>query len=76
MRSVWYSEYYQRDRPPQPYFKRFEDFFETPKEQSADAVATGFEGFFKGAFSYHFHNFWYASLPFFLLSFLEIDKCG
>ncbi|GAA6023842.1 hypothetical protein JCM11491_006314 [Sporobolomyces phaffii] len=53
------TEYYQRDRPPQPYFKRFEDFFETPKENSADAVATGFQGFFKGAFSYHFHNFWW-----------------
>ncbi|GAA5967555.1 hypothetical protein JCM3765_007392 [Sporobolomyces pararoseus] len=53
------TEYYQRDRPPQPYFKRFEDFFDTPKEISADAVATGFEGFFKGAFSYHFHNFWW-----------------
>ncbi|GAA5943384.1 uncharacterized protein JCM15063_002932 [Sporobolomyces koalae] len=53
------TEFYQRDRPPQPYFKRFEDFFETPKENSADAVATGFDGFFKGAFSYHFHNFWW-----------------
>lgn len=52
------SEYYQRDRPPQPYFKRFEDFFDTPKEINAAPVATGFDGFFRGAFSYHFHNFW------------------
>ncbi|KWU45303.1 hypothetical protein RHOSPDRAFT_16779, partial [Rhodotorula sp. JG-1b] len=56
------TEYYQRDRPPQPYFKRFEDFFDTPKEINAAPVATGFDGFFKGAFSYHFHNFWW--IPF------------
>jgi hypothetical protein len=35
---------YQRDRPPQPYFKRFEDFFDTPKEINAAPVATGFDG--------------------------------
>ncbi|BGO96121.1 hypothetical protein NBRC10512_002953 [Rhodotorula toruloides] len=56
------TEYYQRDRPPQPYFKRFEDFFDTPKDIGAAPVATGFDGFFKGAFSYHFHNFWW--IPF------------
>ncbi|POY72219.1 hypothetical protein BMF94_4725 [Rhodotorula taiwanensis] len=56
------TEYYQRDRPPVPYFKRFEDFFDTPKEINAAPVATGFDGFFKGAFSYHFHNFWW--IPF------------
>ncbi|BGP52175.1 hypothetical protein JCM10450v2_008146 [Rhodotorula kratochvilovae] len=56
------TEYYQRDRPPQPYFKRFEDFFDTPKEINAAPVAQGFDGFFKGAFSYHFHNFWW--IPF------------
>ncbi|GAA5840007.1 hypothetical protein JCM9279_005239 [Rhodotorula babjevae] len=56
------TEYYQRDRPPQPYFKRFEDFFDTPKEINAAPVAAGFDGFFKGAFSYHFHNFWW--IPF------------
>ncbi|GAA5956824.1 hypothetical protein JCM21900_004354 [Sporobolomyces salmonicolor] len=56
------TEYYQRDRPPQPYFKRFEDFFDTPKDINAAPVATGFDGFFKGAFSYHFHNFWW--IPF------------
>ncbi|GAA5884381.1 hypothetical protein JCM6882_002251 [Rhodosporidiobolus microsporus] len=56
------TEYYQRDRPPQPYFKRFEDFFDTPKEINAAPVANGFDGFFKGSFSYHFHNFWW--IPF------------
>ncbi|GAA6017392.1 hypothetical protein JCM10207_005619 [Rhodosporidiobolus poonsookiae] len=56
------TEYYQRDRPPQPYFKRFEDFFDTPKEINSQPVALGFDGFFKGAFSYHFHNFWW--IPF------------
>ncbi|GAA5869166.1 hypothetical protein JCM8547_005158 [Rhodosporidiobolus lusitaniae] len=56
------TEYYQRDRPPQPYFKRFEDFFDTPKEINAAPLATGFDGFFKGSFSYHFHNFWW--IPF------------
>ncbi|BGP20760.1 hypothetical protein JCM10213_004818 [Rhodosporidiobolus nylandii] len=56
------TEYYQRDRPPQPYFKRFEDFFDTPKEINAAPVASGFDGFFKGSFSYHFHNFWW--IPF------------
>ncbi|GAA5974667.1 hypothetical protein JCM11641_007049 [Rhodosporidiobolus odoratus] len=56
------TEYYQRDRPPQPYFKRFEDFFDTPKEINAAPIASGFDGFFKGSFSYHFHNFWW--IPF------------
>ncbi|KAH8923055.1 hypothetical protein BT69DRAFT_186925 [Atractiella rhizophila] len=53
------TEYYQRDRPPFPYFKRFEDFFDTPNEEDAVPAVAGMEGFFKGAFSYHFHNFWW-----------------
>ncbi|KAL5518866.1 hypothetical protein ACEPAH_549 [Sanghuangporus vaninii] len=58
--SAWLNtEYYQRDRPPQPYFTAFEDFFETPAQDSAAPQALGFEGFFRGAFSYHFHNFWW-----------------
>lgn len=36
----------------------FEDFFETPAQNSAAPQALGFEGFFRGAYSYHFHNFW------------------
>ncbi|SGY17886.1 BQ5605_C015g07923 [Microbotryum silenes-dioicae] len=56
------TEYYQRDRPAFPYFQRFEDFFETPAETNAAPNALGFDGFFKGAFSYHFHNFWW--IPF------------
>jgi hypothetical protein len=30
----------------------------TPTLTSAAPQAMGFNGFFKGAFSYHFHNFW------------------
>ncbi|OCH94781.1 hypothetical protein OBBRIDRAFT_789030 [Obba rivulosa] len=58
--SAWLNtEYYQRDRPPQPYFTEFGDFFNTPKESSAAPHALGFSGFFRGAYSYHFHNFWW-----------------
>ncbi|ORY88517.1 hypothetical protein BCR35DRAFT_330052 [Leucosporidium creatinivorum] len=56
------TEYYQRDRPPFPYLKRFEEFFETPKDISAAPAAVGFNGFFQGAFSYHYHNGWW--MPF------------
>lgn len=37
---------------------RFADFFDTPRESSAAPEALGFDGFYKGAYSYHFHNFW------------------
>ncbi|KAG7095938.1 hypothetical protein E1B28_006622 [Marasmius oreades] len=58
--SAWLNtEYYQRDRPPQPYFTEFSDFFETPMVASAAPQMLGFHGFFKGAYSYHFHNFWW-----------------
>ncbi|KAJ6511345.1 glycosyltransferase family 32 protein [Mycena vitilis] len=53
------TEEYQRDRPPQPYFTAFGDFFDTPERDSAAPQALGFDGFFKGSFSYHFHNFWW-----------------
>ncbi|KAJ7507259.1 glycosyltransferase family 32 protein [Mycena galericulata] len=53
------TEYYQRDRPPQPYFTEFGDFFDTPEQNSAAPQALGFDGFFKGSYSYHFHNFWW-----------------
>ncbi|KAL0581898.1 hypothetical protein V5O48_000127 [Marasmius crinis-equi] len=57
--SAWLNmEGYQRDRPPMPYFVRFEEFFETPAVDSAAPQVVGFDGFFKGAFSYHFHNSW------------------
>lgn len=36
----------------------FEQFFDTPPTDSAAPQALGFDGFFRGAFSYHFHNFW------------------
>ncbi|KII93859.1 hypothetical protein PLICRDRAFT_171565 [Plicaturopsis crispa FD-325 SS-3] len=58
--SAWLNtEYFQRDRPPQPYFYEFSDFFDTPVQNSAAPQALGFDGFFKGAYSYHFHNFWW-----------------
>ncbi|KAJ7125686.1 glycosyltransferase family 32 protein [Mycena crocata] len=58
--SAWLgTEYYQRDRPPQPFFTDFGDFFDTPLSSSAAPHALGFDGFFKGAFSYHFHNYWW-----------------
>ncbi|KAJ7757010.1 glycosyltransferase family 32 protein [Mycena metata] len=53
------TEFYQRDRPPQPYFTEFGDFFDTPEQSSAAPQALGFDGFFKGSYSYHFHNFWW-----------------
>ena len=37
---------------------RFSHFFDTPRDASAAPGALGFDGFYKGAFSYHFHNFW------------------
>lgn len=58
--AAWLNtEFYQRDRPPQPYFQEFGDFFNTPAQNSAAPQAMGFDGFFKGSFSYHFHNFWW-----------------
>ncbi|PPQ65136.1 hypothetical protein CVT24_003226 [Panaeolus cyanescens] len=58
--AAWLNtENYQRDRPPQPYFTEFADLFDTPKEKSASPHALGLKGFFKGSYSYHFHNFWW-----------------
>jgi len=71
-------ERYQRERPPFPYFQeyvlsfifiyvsrlitRFSVFFSNDKFDTAGAQQLGFDGFFRGAYSYHFHNFWYVSL--------------
>ncbi|KAL0951334.1 hypothetical protein HGRIS_008039 [Hohenbuehelia grisea] len=52
-------EDYQRDRPAQPFFTDFANLFDTPAVGSAAPQALGFEGFFRGSFSYHFHNFWW-----------------
>ncbi|KAJ6519714.1 glycosyltransferase family 32 protein [Mycena sanguinolenta] len=58
--SAWLNtEYFQWERPPQPFFTDFQDFFDTPLKISAAPHALGFDGFFKGAFSYHFHNYWW-----------------
>ena len=40
---------------------RFADFFESPRGDAAQPEALGFDGFFKGAFVYHWHNQWYVS---------------
>lgn len=53
------TEGYQLERPTYPFFAGFADFFDTPEVQSAAPQVVGFEGFFRGAFSYHFHNFWW-----------------
>ncbi|KAF8168221.1 glycosyltransferase family 32 protein [Crassisporium funariophilum] len=58
--SAWLStEDHQHMRPPQPFFTNFGEFFDTPSADSAAPQALGFDGFFRGAFSYHFHNFWW-----------------
>ncbi|KAF9530545.1 glycosyltransferase family 32 protein [Crepidotus variabilis] len=58
--AAWLNtENYQRDRPPQPYFTEFAHFFDTPAQNSAAPQALGIEGFFRGSYSYHFHNFWW-----------------
>nr|GAT57795.1 predicted protein [Mycena chlorophos] len=59
--GAWLNmEGYQRERPPQPFFEKFEDFFVTPVVDSGTPLAVGFHGFFSGAYSYHFHNNWWA----------------
>jgi hypothetical protein len=58
--SAWLDiRLFQQDRPPVPSFKSFSDFFETPPASSALPRMIGFDGFFKGAYSYHVHNLWY-----------------
>ncbi|KAG8986832.1 hypothetical protein FRB90_003730 [Tulasnella sp. 427] len=53
------QEGYQRDRPPFPMFTDFKHFFQPPVNEAAAPQMLGFDGFFKGAYSYHFHNFWW-----------------
>ncbi|EIW64317.1 uncharacterized protein TRAVEDRAFT_138986 [Trametes versicolor FP-101664 SS1] len=56
----WSSiEYLQRDRPAQPFFTDFDNFFNTPPETSAMPAVVGFDGFFRGAYMYHYHNEWW-----------------
>jgi len=58
--SAWLNtEGYQMDRPAFPYFTDFHHLFSLPKEHSASPLEIGFDGFFRGAFSYHFHNYWW-----------------
>lgn len=37
---------------------RFLAFFDTPAPDNGSPASLGFSGFFRGAFSYHFHNYW------------------
>ncbi|KAF7321514.1 hypothetical protein MKEN_00672300 [Mycena kentingensis (nom. inval.)] len=61
--GAWLNmEGYQRERPPQPFFTAFEDFFSTPLVDSGAPLALGFNGFFSGAYSFHFHNNWWAKV--------------
>ncbi|KAF7310819.1 Pyruvate kinase [Mycena chlorophos] len=64
--SAWLNvEYFQRNRPPSPFFTEYEsspffaDFFDTPVSASAGPQSLGFDGFFRGAYSYHYHNAWW-----------------
>ncbi|KDR74917.1 hypothetical protein GALMADRAFT_70282 [Galerina marginata CBS 339.88] len=58
--AAWLNtENFQRDRPPQPYFTEFGDFFDTPAQNSAAPHSLGIRGFFRGSYSYHFHNYWW-----------------
>ncbi|KAL0961091.1 hypothetical protein HGRIS_006073 [Hohenbuehelia grisea] len=54
-------EGYQRDRPALPAFHSFSDFFQTPAAQAAAPQVVGIEGFFSGAYSYHYHNSWWTA---------------
>lgn len=51
---------------------RFSVFFSNDKFDTAGAQQIGFDGFFRGAFSYHFHNFWY--VPRFLTACVTDDR--
>ncbi|KAG8985087.1 hypothetical protein FRB94_012019 [Tulasnella sp. JGI-2019a] len=52
-------EGYQRERPQWPGFTNFLHFFRPPVTESAAPQMLGFDGFFKGAYSYHYHNGWW-----------------
>jgi hypothetical protein len=45
----------------------------TPAQNGAAPQAMGFDGFFKGSFSYHFHNFWQVYC--FSIGFQWADEC-
>ena len=61
--SAWLNtEGYQTDRPAFPHFTDFHHLFSMPREQGASPLMLGFEGFYRGAFSYHFHNYWWVFL--------------
>ncbi|KAH9944136.1 uncharacterized protein BXZ73DRAFT_96633 [Epithele typhae] len=53
------TSYFERDRPPFPFFPDFDNFFNTPPETSAVPSVAGFDSFFRGAYAYHYHNEWW-----------------
>ncbi|KAH8829104.1 hypothetical protein DL96DRAFT_1596660 [Flagelloscypha sp. PMI_526] len=58
--AAWLNtESFQRERPPQPYFYDFENFFEAKDQYNGAPATLGFEGFFRGSYSYHWHNYWW-----------------
>ncbi|KAF9535337.1 hypothetical protein CPB83DRAFT_841595 [Crepidotus variabilis] len=59
---AWLAVEKQQDRFPQPYFKKFEDFFDVPSGNVAAPQVLGVEGFFRGAYSYHYHNSWWRTV--------------
>ncbi|KAI0721355.1 hypothetical protein C8T65DRAFT_705366 [Cerioporus squamosus] len=59
VKFLWKYTYFQRDRPPHPPFTDFDMFFNTPLEMSGGPSMIGFDGFFRGAFLYHYHNEWW-----------------
>ncbi|KAH8829492.1 hypothetical protein DL96DRAFT_1814701 [Flagelloscypha sp. PMI_526] len=54
--AAWLNtEGYQRDKPPRPYFPQFPMFWQPGLPEDS-----GFDQFFRGSWSYHYHNAWSA----------------
>ncbi|KAI0348387.1 hypothetical protein BDW22DRAFT_83853 [Trametopsis cervina] len=54
-------EGYEKGRGPQPHLATYGELFRPVQETGAQPEAVGFDGFFKGAYMYHYHNHWYVS---------------
>lgn len=60
--SAWLNqEGYQREKPPFPFFTNFTHFFAPPQADAAPPLMLGYDGFFRGAYSYHYHNNWWVA---------------
>ena len=54
---MWYCVYaYLTGRSGVHY--SLDEFFNTPPVASREPSVVGFDGFFRGAFLYHYHNQW------------------